>query len=176
MNLFNITNAIKRQKEKNWPYLYWAVDIHETLCKGHYNDSVPIDLYPGVANVLKWINIRKDQKLILFTSSYLKNHKKFCNLLFKNHGVKVDYVNKNPECPKTSYATFHEKFYFNILLDDKAGGNFEHDWFLIGRLLEIITGDKIFEWTDNEIKLLRKAIQIRKNELDNVIINSSNLV
>jgi len=39
---------------------------------------------------------------------------------WKKKKINFDFVNKNPSENNTSYADFSKKFYFNILLDDKA--------------------------------------------------------
>jgi len=37
-------------------------------------------------------------------------------------------INCNSECPNTSLCDFQDKFYFNFLLDDKAGFDGAKDW------------------------------------------------
>jgi hypothetical protein len=37
-------------------------------------------------------------------------------------------INCNPECPSTDLCDFQDKFYFNFLLDDKAGFDGTKDW------------------------------------------------
>lgn len=49
----------------------------------------------------------------------------------QQNGVIVDFVNCNPDCPTIPLCDFSEKFYFDVLLDDKAGFEAEKDWIKI---------------------------------------------
>ena len=59
---------------------------------------------------------------------------------FAGHCIYFDYANENPECTDTSHASFKEKPYCNVILDDKAGLEGNTDWFLIEKELDIIDG------------------------------------
>jgi hypothetical protein len=89
---------------------------------------------------MRWISTRSDQRLILWTSSYKKEINDIVNWL-RTHKIYVDYINENPEEEHTPTANFAKKFYFNILIDDKAGFNVKKDWKLIKNTLI-----KINEW------------------------------
>ena len=56
----------------------------------------------------------------------------FCLSLASSKGMRAerlpDLINNNPEFKKTDICDFTEKFYFDILLDDKAGFEGEKDW------------------------------------------------
>jgi hypothetical protein len=58
------------------------------------------------------------------------------------HGIVIDYVNENPECVDTKLATFTDKFYFNVILDDKAGFEGDTDWALVSSELDEV--DRLF--------------------------------
>jgi hypothetical protein len=75
--------------------------------------------------------------LILFTSSHDEYVKEYLDI-FKQLGVYFKYHNENPECPSTDIGDFSRKFYFNVLLDDKAGFDPLNDWGKIRKLLPII--------------------------------------
>lgn len=47
---------------------------------------------------------------------------------FRQHNIHFDNVNQNPEVADGAYGYYHEKIYFNVLMDDKAGFNGETDW------------------------------------------------
>ena len=44
------------------------------------------------------------------------------------YGIEFDYINENPECKDTALCSFAQKFFFDILLEDKAGFVGETDW------------------------------------------------
>jgi hypothetical protein len=127
MNVFNIENAFKLKKERNWKTIYVAVDAHGVLIKP-YHDC--IEFYPVAIEVMKWFSDRGDFKIILWSSSY---HKENFELVFQlaTNGVVIDFVNENPAEQNSAKACFDKKFYFNILLDDKAGFDPLTDWALI---------------------------------------------
>lgn len=62
--------------------------------------------------------------------------------VLKRYDLKFHYINSNPECPSTELCDFSEKFYFNVLLDDKAAF-VEKDWETIKTFLEVQYGTKI---------------------------------
>ena len=128
MNIFNIERSFKLKDERNWDTIYVAADLHSTIIKPYYNDT--IEFYPDAIEVIKWFNNRSDFQVILWTSSYefeitaflIEAHKK---------GIKFDFVNSNPLEQNSKKGCFTRKFYFNILLEDRAGFVGETDWTLI---------------------------------------------
>lgn len=66
-------------------------------------------------------------KIILWSSSYAEPMNEVVKYL-TSRGVRVDYVNENPECPSTEICDFSKKLYFDVLLDDKAGFDPDSDW------------------------------------------------
>lgn len=132
MNIFNIARSFEQMKTRNWNTLYWCVDLHDTVIEGKYNlHNVGANLYPGAAEVLTYISKRHDQRLILWTSSHDVAIQEMLKKLSQEHHIFFDYINDNPECPNTDLCDFSQKFYFNILLDDKAGFDGHTDWFKI---------------------------------------------
>ena len=124
-------------------------DLFETCLIGlNINISILPQIFMGV---LKFIEIKnykqigyakealqklsnnENFKLIIFSSSYPENIKKYVEKL-KNDQINIDYIMENPEIESNRYANFTKKFYYDILLDDKAG--FEpNDWFEIYNFL-----------------------------------------
>ena len=47
------------------------------------------------------------------------------------YGIKFDYINENPLEVNSELSDFSKKFYFNILLDDKAGFYPKEDWQIV---------------------------------------------
>ncbi len=124
MNIFNIENTFKLKAERKWDTVYVVVDFHGTMIKPFHDKFV---FYSGAVEVLRWFTWRKDVKLILWTSSHMKEIADFC-FFADQQGIRFDFVNGNPSEANTVRANFDKKFYFNILLDDKAGFDPETDW------------------------------------------------
>ena len=141
MNLFNIERAYADKKRRNWDKLFICIDVHDVILEGKYllmNDGAAY--FPNALNVLRQWSGRPDISLILWTSSHVVATAKVLDDLEKE-GVRFNYVNENPECPNTNLCDFGRKFYFNVLLDDKAGFSGSEDWFLIENELK-----RIGEW------------------------------
>ena len=129
MSVINaITKATSQFKERNWDTLYWAIDLHGTICKFNYsNDDLTIHYYEYAWKVLTELSRIPHVKLILFTCSYEENTNKILEL-FKKDRIIFDFVNENPEAKNTTYGDYSKKIYFNVLLEDKAGFDPEKDW------------------------------------------------
>lgn len=141
MNVFNIEKAFRKKKDKGWDYLYWAIDLHDTIIKGRYtrmNDNP--EFYPYAKDVLQNLSNRTDTKLILWTSSH---NKPIDDILkwFESQNIHFDFINSNLDCQSNNVQNFEKKFYFNILLDDKAGWSGDTDWKIVRE--ELI---RIGEW------------------------------
>ena len=74
------------------------------------------------------ISKRDDIILILHTSSFPEELKHYVELFEKND-IYFKYYNENPEiCGENgSFGNYEKKFYFNLLIEDKAGF-FPEDW------------------------------------------------
>ena len=145
MNVFNIERAFAQKKSRNWDKLFVCVDLHDCIIKGTYTlNNEGRELYPHAQEVLQWFSRRPDVVLILWTSSYKRPIREIVEWLRANRIV-FQFVNENPLCPDTQLCSFRQKFYFNILLDDKAGFDGETDWLLIKE--ELI---RIGEWEQSD--------------------------
>jgi hypothetical protein len=140
MNLFNIKRTFEMQKVKGWPETYWCIDLHGTIIPSGRNSDDKTDqekFYPDAAEVLQWLTRRKDIMTILWTSTppeRIGAVKEF--LAF--HSIRFDYFNENPHAKDTPRSCFAKKFYFNVLLDDRAGFEPETDWTAIKKELKAI--------------------------------------
>ena len=141
MNVFNLERVFKQKKERGWKTIYVAIDLHGTVIKPYHHC---IEFYTGSVEVLKWFNSREDFRVILWTSSYEEEMQKFYKECEK-HGIKFDMINSNLLERDSDRAFFGDKFYFNILLDDKAGFEPETDWELIKAELQ-----RLGEWDKNK--------------------------
>lgn len=140
-----MTNYIKKafsdKKTRNWNKLYIAIDLHDTIIEGKYNlHNEGAEMFPNAEEVLRnWTN-RSDMVLILWTSS----HDESINEQLKKMGelgIEFNYINQNPDVPSNELCNFDKKFYFNILIDDKAGFFGPTGWFEIEESLR-----EINEW------------------------------
>lgn len=119
--------AFEKKRKRNWEKIYVLVDLHDTIVHGVYDKEQDFKFISAdCIEVLKQMTERKDICLILWTSTYIKELLKFSKFV-ENEGIDFDWFNKNPEELSTKYADFSHKFYFNVIIDDKAG--FEpSDW------------------------------------------------
>lgn len=137
MNLFNIENAFKIAKEREWDKTYWAVDIHGTMLKPDYKKDSDKEFYPLAKETLQILSARPDVCLLLYTCSYPDEISEYLSF-FELHGIKFRYVNKNPEAADNKHGFFQDKPYFNVLLEDKAGFEGDTDWLPINQLIQTI--------------------------------------
>lgn len=145
MNLFNIQKTFTLKSENRWPEIYFCIDLHGTIIpSGKSSDDKTDNLvfYPHAKEVLQYLTSRKDIFLILWTSTPLSRLPWVLAWLGEN-GIKFDYINRNPHAKNTPRSDFDRKFYFSILLDDRAGFEPETDWLAIKN--ELI---RIGEWKD----------------------------
>lgn len=160
MNVFNIARSFEMKAKQGWPKLYWAIDLHDVLIIGRHNKfNEGRELCPSALEVMRWIKKRPDMAWILYSCS----HKEPTDDMVKwldSFGIAPDYINENPECRNGHLCDFSKKFYFDILLEDKAGFDAMHDWHLIKS--ELL---KIGEW---EGKLLP-----RQEEVDSSILRQN---
>lgn len=134
----HIEKIFKLKEARNWDTIYWAVDVHDTCIVANYKaGEIPTEFFPHAKEVLQMISERKDCCLILYTCSYPKEIEKYLEF-FKSHNINFKYVNKNPEAENTAFGHFEVKFYFNILLEDKAGFDAEEDWIKIKEVLQTL--------------------------------------
>jgi hypothetical protein len=133
-----IANCLMHARQKNWDRTFWAFDIHGTILKPNYRrDSISTEFYPMAKEVMQMLSKRTDIVRILYTCSYPHEIEQYIEY-FKNHGIHFDYINRNPEVADGGYGYYHDKFYFNVLMDDKAGFDGETDWIAIKKTLETL--------------------------------------
>lgn len=129
-----IKRAYQTMAERNWDTVYWAIDLHGVCLKSNYdnggyrfiNDAALI----GLLNISK----RPESRIILWSSCHEFEQPAIIAFM-ESHGVKIHGFNKNPEVQNTKTGNFDTKFYFSILLDDKAGFEPETDWDVISNFL-----------------------------------------
>src|SRR5687768_13508078 len=99
-----ISNSFQAARSKNWPKLYWAIDIHGTLLHPTYQAGIiSTEFYPHARAVMRLLSERTDIVLILYTCSYPEEIAQYVEY-FKDHGIHFDYVNENPEVCAGAYG------------------------------------------------------------------------
>lgn len=133
-----LKNAEERAIQRGWDKIYWAIDVHDTIWPGNYKTGKSHEgkYYKWASPVLKYLSQRRDHCLILYTCTDTKSVSKVMERL-NTDGIYFDYVNENPECQEDTLGSFKEKFYFNMLLDDKAGFEPMNDWYKLGKHLKV---------------------------------------
>lgn len=122
-----ITTALNKAFERKWDKITIAVDWHDTICKSTYGGTA-LNFYKEAIAPLRALSKNDKIVLILFTSSYDESVKEFLDVCIEKYDIYFDYVNENPEVENTEYGDFSKKFYYDILIDDKAGFVPEIDW------------------------------------------------
>jgi len=125
-----IKKMFQHAREREWFETYWAIDIHGTISHPDFRKSVKeIEYYPYAKETMKILSERDDIILIMSTSSY-PDEIAIYQEQFKNDGIFFKYINANPEISsdKGSFGYYKDKYYFNVLIEDKAGFIPETDW------------------------------------------------
>ena len=120
-----ISNVYRQKSERGWKELYWCIDLHDTIITGTYNKyNDGAVLYPYAKATLDYLFKHPDHITILWTSS----HYTAIVDVTSRFDLKFNAINCNNRCKNTDICNFDEKFYFNFLLDDKAGFDGNNDW------------------------------------------------
>jgi hypothetical protein len=129
-----IKSAYKKKADRGHAKLFWAIDLHGTIIPSSYSSSEIFSFYPGAKECLNLISSFTDHSIILYTCSY---NEKMAPVVawMKEKGIRIDYMNENPECKNTEMSDFSKKMYFDILIDDKAGFEPETDWIELNNIL-----------------------------------------
>jgi hypothetical protein len=137
-----MVEQIKLMNDRDWDVLYVAVDLHGTIINNiDYND---FELYDYAKSVLQWMSDNDKIVLIINTSTYIDDRFDFMCTMYNDHDIEFSYHNGNPEVRNTETGDFSEKFYYNILLDDRAGFDPLNDWFELNenlKMFEELMGD-----------------------------------
>ena len=131
----SIERAYSLLQERNWDTIYWAIDLHGTCIKSNYVSGEYEWINEDAKECLQLISKLPENVTILYSSCYTKETSKIINF-FNNYGIYPNYFNNNPEISNTETGCFDTKFYFSVLLDDKAGFDPDTDWKLIYEYLK----------------------------------------
>lgn len=126
-----ITKAIERaykvMADRQWDKVYWAIDLHGVCFASTYASGNYAFVNPAAIKALQDISRRPESKVILWSSCHQHEHDAIIDF-FRQHAIQVHFFNVNPEVENTTTGNFDLKFYFSVLLDDKAGFDPDTDW------------------------------------------------
>lgn len=127
-----IKNAYDKKRQCNWERIYWAIDLHGVCIESDYQNGFGVYdwINPQAVEALRAISDRPESHIILWSSVNPSEQEELI-WFFGTFGITVDNFNCNPHEEGNNVTCFDEKFYFSILLDDKAGFDPEEDWQLI---------------------------------------------
>lgn len=119
---FNFKRALELKQQKNWDYIYVAIDLHGTIMPERKSKDGVFSFFPHAKKALQLMSQREDLRLILFTGSKKSYVNKFLKYAKENQ-IHFDFANENPDAMKSSRESFcaKSKLYYNVLLDDRAG-------------------------------------------------------
>jgi len=115
---------------KEWYETYWLIDMHRTIIKPTYDlNDKSIHYYPFALETMQLLTKRDDIITIMWTSSYPQEIEEYVRQLAKDEIV-FDKINENLDISSNNgnFGYYEKKFYFNVLIDDKAAFNPEKDW------------------------------------------------
>ena len=122
-----LDKTYQRYAERSWDRLYVLLDMHETVLFPNY-DGVSDTFYEGSIEALQLMCERPEICIIMWTCSRPEDCQIYKQLLL-DKGVRVDYINENPEVrDKFSWGDYTKKLYANIIFDDKAFFDATKDW------------------------------------------------
>jgi hypothetical protein len=70
MNLFNIQRAFDTKRARKWGKIYIAVDLHDTVFKGYYQNDQGFKFYQYAEQLLRHWTKCEDIVLIAYTCSH----------------------------------------------------------------------------------------------------------
>ena len=131
----SIERAYSLLQERSWDTIYWAIDLHDTCIKSNYVSGEYEWINEDAKRCLQLISKLPESKIILWTSCYDEELYGILSFFFKDEII-INFFNGNPNINSTKTGCFDKKFYFSILLDDKAGFDPDTDWKLIYEYLK----------------------------------------
>ena len=127
MNIQKVIHiAFEKARQRNWDYVVFLVDIHDTIFKATYTDDEKFKYLGKAKEALQLMSERPDIKIILWSSTFDKS--KYILQLYKDN-INIDAFNRNIDgIENTEIACFYEKPYFNVGIDNAFGFDAETDW------------------------------------------------
>lgn len=138
--------------KKEWYETYWVIDMHRTVIRPTYDENDKrVEYYPFAKEVLQILSKRDDIKTIMWTSTSQEDIDNYVDV-FKGDNIEFDNINENPDISSNNgnFGRYDKKFYFNVLIDDKAAFFPNEDWEPIYNLLKKYEEDNFLpnpKWT-----------------------------
>lgn len=123
-----IEKAYQKAESRNWNRIYFAIDVHDTIVKSSYSSGELEFINESAKHAMRLLSERPEVVTILWSSMYEYDFNLNVKSFFESEGIIFDFINENPMEQSNSYADFGKKFYFSVLLDDKAGFDPDVDW------------------------------------------------
>ena len=130
-----VAKAYAVMQARNWDTVYWAVDLHGVCLKSNYQTNTYEWINEAAKRALKVISSLPESKIILWSSVHETEMGNIVDF-FNEEGIIIDDFNKNLREKNNDVSNFDEKFYFSVLLDDKAGFDPDTDWDAIAYYLQ----------------------------------------
>lgn len=126
-----IQRCFEKAEKREWGWTCWGFDIHATILRPNFKvGEITTEFYPYARDVLREISGRTDIIMILFTCSWPYEQEQYLEF-FGNNGIYFKYVNENPDVRTRGYGYYEQKFYLDVLFEDKAGFDPETEWLLV---------------------------------------------
>jgi hypothetical protein len=112
--------------------------MHRTLIEPTYDlNDKSLHYYPFALETMQLLTKRDDIITIMWTSSYPQEIEQYVKELSKVE-VEFNQINENPNISSNNgnFGFYEKKFYFNVLIDDKAAFFPETDWGPIYKLFK----------------------------------------
>jgi len=122
-------------RERNWDTIYWAIDLHGVCIVSNYEQGGYGWINMDVVRGLWAISSRPENKIILWSSVHEAEQAAIVEF-FARSDIHVMAFNENPEVGNSKHGCFDKKFYFSVLLDDKAGFDPKVHWEMIADFYE----------------------------------------
>ena len=119
--------AFRLKKERNWDTVYWCIDLHGVCLESNYEKGEYRWINSAAYSGMRAISRRPDCKIILWSAVHNDEVAKIVKF-FNDYGIQIDAFNANPYEKSNAVSDFSKKFYFSVLLDDKAGFDPSTDW------------------------------------------------
>lgn len=134
-----IRNSLKKFHDRKFDCFYIAVDAHETFIRPTYDSDAPFEFINDDAKTaLQFLSNIDEVCLILWTSMW-DDDVELLEEWLATHNIYFSEFNQNQYEDSTAYANFDSKFYFSLLLDDKAGFDPSVDWKTVIREFSCVT-------------------------------------
>lgn len=122
-----IEKAYKKMHERNWDKIYYSIDLHDVCLKSNYESGGYEFFNKKAKEGLYMLSNLEESVLIAWSSCHPGEHSDILDF-FEAHDIHFSYFNENPLEPSTKTGDFTDKFYFSVLIDDKAGFDPDIHW------------------------------------------------